>query len=349
MNLEFKLPSRRLIASLVAVLAVSPALRAEKREHNKPPDWLSGDIPLQLPVHTAQDLVFKNAAERQYLIFNLMAAGKVAWDAGDYAQSAEKWEALLQIPALDPEIDKAVRPLAIEARARAGKPGAVLPPPPAPAAPAESEAAPVRRRPALASVDGTISGGGPAGPGGTVITLHRTDGPTPRPPPLKERVILQRDKMFSPHVVAIPVGTTVTFRNAEDQKRIYHDVFSLSPAGAFDTGLYDAPNEKTHQFNEPGVIQLLCNIHAKMSGYIDVVDTPWFAQADAGGAFHIAGVPPGDYEVEAWHEFAAHPTQQKLTVGKDGAHLALTVGADRAIDPNPPDKQGKPRQEQLGY
>ena len=41
----------------------------------------------------AADLAVKAAAERQYLIFNLLAGGKLAWDAGDFATAATKWEA----------------------------------------------------------------------------------------------------------------------------------------------------------------------------------------------------------------------------------------------------------------
>jgi len=352
MSMQWLLKQAR-SAALVVSIAGSPSLVAAPRDHRAgQPDWLGSELPLPLPVRSAPDLQFKGQTERQYLIFNLMAAGKVGWDANDFVTAAEKWEALLQIPALDPEIDKAVRPFAIEARSRAGKPGLALPPPPVlagAAADAAKDAAPVKRRSSYATVEGTISGGGAIGPGGTVITLHRASGPTPRPVPLKDRIVLQRDKMFAPHVLAVPIGTMVTFRNVEEEKRIYHDVFSLSPAGKFDTGLYEAPGEKTHVFDQAGVIQLLCNIHAKMNGYIDVVDTPWFAQADASGNFRISGVPPGDYDVEVWHESAARATKQRVTIARDGAKLAFTVGADKANDPNPPDKYGKPRQEQLGY
>ena len=45
----------------------------------------------------------QNVAERQYLIFNLLAGGKLAWDAGDWSTAASKWEALLRLPGLDPE------------------------------------------------------------------------------------------------------------------------------------------------------------------------------------------------------------------------------------------------------
>ena len=55
-----------------------------------------------------------------------------------------------------------------------------------------------------------------------------------------------------------------------------------------------------------GAVQLLCNIHSSMLGWIYVVDTPWFSQADVTGHFAIKGVPPGEYLLSVWHE--AHAT-----------------------------------------
>src|SRR6478609_2521541 len=103
-----------------------------------PPDgrgWLGEEMPLPLAVRTAQDLAVKAAAEKQYLIFNLLAGGKLAWDSGDFATAATKWEALLRVHGLDPEIDKVMRPLAKEARGRAGGTASVPAPPVAVAPP----------------------------------------------------------------------------------------------------------------------------------------------------------------------------------------------------------------------
>jgi plastocyanin len=305
----------------------------------QPHDWLGAEMPLPLAVHTPQDLAFKNVAERQYLIFNLLASGKVAWDQGDFPTAAQRWETLLSLPGLDPEIDKVVRPMAEEARKQGGgKAAQALPPPPrAPEKPREE------RRPATTTVEGTVSGGGAAGPGGAVITLRRTDGTMPKPQAVK-KIVLQRGKAFAPRVLAVSVGSSVVFRNED---KINHNVFSLSPH--FDTGLYGEGGEKEEVFDKPGVVQLLCNIHSSMIGYLVVVDTPYFAQADGAGAFSIKGVPPGDYDVETWHEFASRPTKQKLVVPREGAKLALTVAGDKQPPAFPPDKYGKPRQGQLGY
>src|SRR5713226_9280238 len=85
-------------------------------------EWLGSEMPLPLAVRTPQDLEFKSVAEREYLIFNLLTSGKVAWDAGDFATAAAKWESLLAVPDLEPSIDKVVRPFALEARrARAAR------------------------------------------------------------------------------------------------------------------------------------------------------------------------------------------------------------------------------------
>jgi hypothetical protein len=87
-----------------------------------------------------------------------------------------------------------------------------------------------------------------------------------------------------------------------------------------------------------------------MLGFVVVVDTPYYAQAEASGAFNIKGVPPGEYEVSVWHEAAVKPTIERLTVGANGARgLALRVGGDKRTPQFLPDKSGKPRQSHLGY
>jgi plastocyanin len=330
-----------------ALFLAGPSVAAGPKSKVPTPEWLGSDLPLPLPVHTQQDADFKRVTERQYLVFNLLAGGKLAWDAGDFATAAQKWEALLGVKGLDPETEALVKPFAAEAKKRAAAAPAAANAP-APWVPTGIADAPAKEkpRPAAVAVEGSVSGGGQAGPGGAVIILRRTDGKTPRPAPVKREVV-QLDKTFLPHVLAVPVGSTVVFKNSDN---LIHDVFSLSPsADKFNTGLYRKDESREQTFDKPGVIELLCDIHAQMQAYVLVIDSPWFAQADATGAFKITGVPPGDYEVEAWHEFASKPTRQALSVGRDGAKVALVVAGDKRPNAFPPDKQGKARQTQVGY
>jgi hypothetical protein len=160
-------------------------------------------------------------------------------------------------------------------------------------------------------------------------------------------VVGQRNKTFVPRVLAVTVGTAVTFRNDDD---FFHNVFSLSDPGRFDTGLYQAGGSYTQTFDKPGPVHLLCNIHAGMAGYVYVVDSPYYTQAGGDGAFVIKNVPPGSYELSAWHEASARVVSKRLAVGAQGTTgLSVAMPADRPASAFVPDKYGKPRQPNVGY
>jgi plastocyanin len=333
---------RLVITLAVTVLSIATiAMAANSREGKKAsPSWLPDEMPLPLPVKRPQDLDFKRVVEREYLLFNLLAGGKVAWDDGRYAEAADHWETLLQLNGLDPEIDKIVRPLAIEARQKAGQASTipVAPPPKQP----EPEVKAKPRRTAV-NVTGTITGGSSAGPGGAVVSLKRSDAKPQSSPPEGHFVMSQLGKEFVPHILAVQVGSSVDFRNDD---AIFHNVFT--PSG-FDLGLYKAGVSKTQTFTRPGATPLFCNIHAHMNAWIVAVDTPYFAVADASGRFTIRNVPPGSYAVEVWHEGASKVAQGVATVASGMEPLSFAVGNDRHQAAYPPDKYGKPRQSQLGY
>jgi plastocyanin len=112
-------------------------------------------------------------------------------------------------------------------------------------------------------------------------------------------VMRQQGERFEPHVLPVLVGTTVTFPNDDP---IYHNVFSLSRARSFDLGRYPRGSSKSVRFTTPGVVQVFCHIHADMSGYILVLENPFFVVPGADGRFALDGVPPGDYRLIAWNE-----------------------------------------------
>ena len=136
------------------------------------------------------------------------------------------------------------------------------------------------------------------------------------------------------------------FPNRDD---LFHNVFSLARPTHFDAGLYKGGQGYQKSFNSAGPVQILCNIHSSMIGYVVVVDSPWYGQADDAGNFQIRGVPPGEYLLEAWHESATNLTRSKVTVGGSGARVSVKIGADKRAPSYLPDKYGKPRQAQLGY
>jgi plastocyanin len=111
--------------------------------------------------------------------------------------------------------------------------------------------------------------------------------------------IAMNGRAFVPRVRLVTPGSTVEFPN---QDPFSHNIFSTAAGGAFDVGTYGSGIARGTQFRKAGIFPIYCNIHAKMSGYVVVVPTPWHAQATADGRWTIAGVPAGKYEVHAWHE-----------------------------------------------
>jgi len=139
-------------------------------------------------------------------------------------------------------------------------------------------------------------------------------------------VMLQKDKTFSPHVLAIQAGSLVEFPNADP---IFHNAFSSYNGQVFDIGLYPPGTTRSVKFARPGVVRVFCNIHSSMSALIVVVASPYFATTKRDGTFAIAGVPPGQYNFSVFHERATEAAlarlSRKITVGVDGVSLPNIV------------------------
>lgn len=154
-------------------------------------------------------------------------------------------------------------------------------------------------RPAAAgsgAVKGTITSD--AGPVANAAVL--LEGPAlAAPSNAPHAVVDQRQSTFLPHVIAVPVGTTVDFPNHDT---ILHNVFSASPAKKFDLGMYDPGETRSVTFDAAGVVRIGCNVHPKMEAFVVVHTNPWVGVSDANGSYSVTGVPEGSYELHVWHE-----------------------------------------------
>jgi plastocyanin len=124
----------------------------------------------------------------------------------------------------------------------------------------------------------------------------------------------QRNESFTPRVVAVTVGSEVEFPNDDP---IYHNVFSLSRAKAFNLGRYPRGNTRSVRFDRTGVVKVFCEIHSHMSATVMVFDHPWFAVPDDDGRFELPSMPAGDREITAWHERLGDTTTRvRVEVGR---------------------------------
>lgn len=111
--------------------------------------------------------------------------------------------------------------------------------------------------------------------------------------------LVQKNKMFQPHVLIVPVGSVVEFPNRDP---FFHNVFSLFEGKRFDLGLYEAGTTREVHFNKPGVSYIFCNIHPEMSAVVIAIPTPYSAISDAQGEIIIPNVGLGRYILHLWYE-----------------------------------------------
>lgn len=213
----------------------------------------------------------------------------------------------------------------VPATAEAPPPAKAEAPPPAKSAPpprAETKTAVVRRPVEVApepAAFGTIRGKlqVPAGEPVAYVYVENILAPAAKG---QRKVIEQAGKKFVPNWAVIQRGTAIAFPNNDN---IYHNVFSLSPGNNFDLGLYNSDGEaKTHAFNEPGAVDVYCNIHPQMQASVLVVPNKHFAKVKADGSYELANVPVGRRKVVAW---------------APGSRIAadwVEVGAGSAVDLN---------------
>jgi plastocyanin len=157
---------------------------------------------------------------------------------------------------------------------------------------------------------------------GVVVSLHPVNTPVAFRAPRRARMI-QKDKTFTPHVLAVQVGATVEFPNLDP---IFHNAFSNYNGELFDVGLYPPGSSRSVHFTRPGVVRVFCNIHSAMSAVIVVLDSPYFATTNRAGEYEIKDVPPGPYLLTVFHERATpaalQAVEQRVTVGDQPIALA---------------------------
>ena len=135
----------------------------------------------------------------------------------------------------------------------------------------------------------------------------------------------QKNITFAPHVLIVPVGSTVTFPNRD---KVRHHVYSFSKPKRVDLKLYGKEETRSVVFDKAGVVALGCNIHDAMSGFVLVVDTPYAIQTDANGRAAITGVPAGAASVRIWHPTIRTPDNmlsQPATVSATGYSTTYTI------------------------
>ena len=132
--------------------------------------------------------------------------------------------------------------------------------------------------------------------------------PTPEPAMLD-----QQGCLYEPHVLAVQTNQQIKIRNSDG---VLHNINARPKNNpGFNIGQPVKGMESPKSFpNTEVMIPVKCDVHPWMSAWIGVQTHPFAAVSGDDGSFTLPNLPPGDYEIEAWHEKFG-TSVQKVTVG----------------------------------
>lgn len=154
-----------------------------------------------------------------------------------------------------------------------------------------------------------------------VVTI--TDIKTGKKIDAKKVTLDQKGCEYQPHVLAFPVGTTVEILNPDG---ILHNVHSYSKANSpFNMAQPKFKKTLDVKIDKPEAIEVKCDVHGWMHGWLVATESPYVAVTDNSGNFKLTDVPPGSYTVEVWHEKLGKNTQKVSVKAKEDAKVSFEV------------------------
>jgi plastocyanin len=145
--------------------------------------------------------------------------------------------------------------------------------------------------------------------------------------------LIQKDKMFTPHLLVVPTGSQVEFPNEDP---FFHNVFSLFNGKRFDLGLYESGTSRSVRFDREGVSYIFCNIHPEMGAIVLALSTPYYGVSNENGFVTLHDVPSGNYRLNVWSENGqlvdSKTSEGTVQVSTEPVHLGEIL-LQAAMDP----------------
>jgi plastocyanin len=157
-----------------------------------------------------------------------------------------------------------------------------------------------------------------------VVTI--TDIKTGKKMDVKKVTLDQKGCDYLPHVLAFPVGSTVDINNDDG---ILHNIHTYD---AKKNSLFNEAQPKfkktiSKKIDTAGPINVKCDVHGWMDGWMVSAENPYYAVTDKDGTFKLTDVPPGSYTVQVWQEKLGTSTQKVTVKPKEDAKVNFEMAA----------------------
>lgn len=144
------------------------------------------------------------------------------------------------------------------------------------------------------------------------------------PPPSTPVVLDQHGCQYHPHMIPIQVGQPLQIKNSD---ATLHNIHALPNINSqFNEGQPVQGMVSTKKFDKAEItpFKVKCDVHGWMKAWMAVMPNPFYSVSQSNGSFSIAGLPPGQYTIVAWHEKYGAQEQQVTVAAKESKTLNFT-------------------------
>ncbi len=142
--------------------------------------------------------------------------------------------------------------------------------------------------------------------------------------PAANHVLENRGGRFIPHVQVARVGAQLEIVNSDAVLHNTHGFLGSHSRTVFNLALPNKGQRIKQSLRRAGTIEVMCDSHDWMNGWVVVLDHPYFAITGQDGAFEIADIPPGTYKLVAWHEKLGRLEQGAMVASGKAARADFT-------------------------
>jgi hypothetical protein len=133
----------------------------------------------------------------------------------------------------------------------------------------------------------------------TVVFLKNVTSGKPMKFPEARQFLNQKQCRYEPHVLLVGKDANLQMKSSDPVLHTIH----MDGAATYNLPFPFTNQTVSRSMSTPGLVNLRCNGgHVWMNAEVIVAPHPYYAVTDESGTFELTEVPPGEYEIVAWHE-----------------------------------------------